>query len=170
MVAGRKPKPTELKKLEGNPGHRPLPSNEPRYDEAGDRAPTGMSNEGRKYWHAIARQVIESGVLRTVDVPAFVLMAEHYGLAMRAVKAIEDRERLTVIDENGNERKVPLLQVFRDNAAAYRAFASEFGMTPASRPKVHGQADGEQLSLADELFGMVTAAQALAQEKKDQHD
>lgn len=170
MAVGRKPKPTEIKKLAGNPGHRPLPSNEPQYDEASDRAPTGMSDEARKYWHALARQVIGSGVLRTVDVPAFVLMAEHYALAMRAAKDIEERDSLTVLDENGNERKVPHLQVFRDNAAAYRMFAAEFGMTPASRPKVHGQADGEQLSLADELFGMVRQAQAQAQEKKDSND
>lgn len=173
-MAGRKPKPTAVKQLEGNPGHRPLPSNEPRYDAASDRAPTGMSDDARKLWHNIAHQVIGAGVLRTVDVPAFALMAEHYAIAMQAAHDIAalrvEREAdagkpqaispLLVIDANGLARKTPLLQVFRDNAAAYRAFAAEFGLTPSSRARIHVQGDGEQMSLADELFGMIRKAEA----------
>lgn len=172
-MAGRKPKPTAVKKLEGNPGHRALPSNEPRYDAASDRAPTGMSEDARKLWHSIAHDVIGAGVLRTVDVPAFTLMAEHYALAMEAAREVaalveskpgEDGESqrlspLLVIDSNGNERKTPLLQVFRDNAAAYRAFAAEFGLTPSSRARIHVQGDADQPSLADELFGMIQRAE-----------
>lgn len=154
-MAGRKPKPTAVKKLEGNPGHRPLPANEPQYEAANDRAPTGMTAEARKFWHKLAEQVIGAGVLRTVDVPAFVLMAEHYALAMRAIDEIAGYAGLTTEDRNGEERKLPLLQVFRDNAAAYRTFAGEFGLTPSSRARIHVQGDGEQMSLADELFGMI---------------
>ena len=96
-----------------------------------------------------------AGVLRTVDVPAFVLMAEHYALALRAIGEIADNDYLTTEDRNGAERKLPQLQVFRDNAAAYRMFATEFGLTPSSRARIHVQGDGEQLSLADELFSMI---------------
>lgn len=174
-MAGRKPKPTAVKKLEGNPGHRALPSNEPRYDAASDRAPTGMSEDARKLWHQIAHDVIGAGVLRSVDVPAFTLMAEHYALAMEAAREIAamvaaraagDAEKrlspLLTVDSNGNERKTPLLQVFRDNAAAYRAFAAEFGLTPSSRARIHVQGDADQPSLADELFGMIHTAEAEA--------
>lgn len=158
-MAGRKPKPTAVKKLEGNPGHRALPSNEPRYDAASDRAPTGMSEDARKLWHQIAHDVIGAGVLRSVDVPAFTLMAEHYALAMEAFREIADAQSLTVTDSNGLERKSPLLQVARDNAAAYRAFAAEFGLTPSSRARIHVQGDADQPSLADELFGMIQRAE-----------
>lgn len=174
-MAGRKPKPTAVKKLEGNPGHRALHSNEPRYDAASDRAPTGMSEDARKLWHSIAHDVIGAGVLRSVDVPAFTLMAEHYALAIEAVREItamvdgqqdSNEEKhlspLLTIDSNGNARKTPLLQVFRDNAAAYRAFATEFGLTPSSRARIHVQGDADQPSLADELFGMIHTAEAEA--------
>lgn len=114
-----------------------------------------MSAEARKFWHRIAEQVIGAGVLRTVDVPAFVLMAEHYALALRAAEEIAGNDYLTTEDRNGAERKIPQLQVFRDNAAAYRAFAAEFGLTPSSRTRIHVAAEGEQLSLADELFAMI---------------
>ncbi len=154
-MSGRKPKPTAVKKLEGNPGHRPLPSNEPQYEAASERAPTGMTAEARKFWHKLAEQVIEAGVLRSVDVPAFALMAEHYALAMRAIDEIAEVDYLTTEDRNGAQRKLPQLQVFRDNAAAYRMFATEFGLTPSSRARIHVQGDGEQLSLADELFAMI---------------
>lgn len=40
---GRKPKPTELKLLEGNPAKRPLNKNEPNPEKKAPRCPTGTN-------------------------------------------------------------------------------------------------------------------------------
>ena len=52
MQRGTKPKPTRLKALEGNPGRRPLPKNEPVVEEPLGSAPDnwpGVAKElGRK--------------------------------------------------------------------------------------------------------------------------
>jgi P27 family predicted phage terminase small subunit len=113
-----------------------------------------MSTEALRLWRRIAPAVIELGILSELDVPAFVLMAEHYSVAMQAAQAISE-DGLTAVDENGAERKHPLLQVLRDNSTAYRMYAAEFGLTPGSRGRLHVAPDAEQLSLADELFGMI---------------
>ena len=157
MTRGRKPKPEAIKQLSGNPGKRKSDIPEtPQPAEASARAPRGLSGEARKFWHGIATELIELGVLRTVDVPAFVLMAEHYSLARKASGQLLELDTLTTVDKNEAERKHPLLQVFKDNAQAYRLFAAEFGLTPSSRSRLHIVAGtAEQLSLAEELFGIV---------------
>ena len=45
---GRKPKPTAIKELEGNPGGRPLNPNEPRPDKKAPRCPSWLEEEAKK--------------------------------------------------------------------------------------------------------------------------
>jgi P27 family predicted phage terminase small subunit len=146
-----------LKKLAGNPGKRPLNEREPQPRVASARLPRGLTPGAQKYWRGMARELIELGMLTAADVPAFILMAEHYGVARQAAHdLVKDGElELTVVDVNGNLRKHPLLQVLRDNAAAYRMFAVEFGLTPSSRSRIKVEpAEGEK-SLAEMLFESV---------------
>ena len=58
-IRGRKPKPTNLKVLEGNPGKRPLPTNEVKTSKEGSTLPPsglkkmlrGNGNGWEKYWN-----------------------------------------------------------------------------------------------------------------------
>jgi P27 family predicted phage terminase small subunit len=148
---GPKPKPTELKKLAGNPGKRPLNSQEPQPEPASTRCPHGLSDGAKKFWRKQAKQMIELGVLTSADVPAFILMAEHLAIAREAREIIAD-SGLMDKDVNGVDRKHPLLQVWRDNSTAYRMYASEFGLTPSSRSRLKVTAPEEEPSLAELLF------------------
>ena len=47
-MAGRKPKPTRLKIIQGNPGKRPLNKNEPQPERRLMRAPSHLSEEAKK--------------------------------------------------------------------------------------------------------------------------
>lgn len=105
-------------------------------------------------WRRLADDLIDLGIMTDVDVPAFVLMAEHYGIARNAATEIAE-QGMTTQDEHGMQRKHPLLQVFRDSSAAFRSYAAEFGMTPSSRSRLNVTPTAEQLSLADELFGLL---------------
>lgn len=159
---GRKPKPTAQKVLEGNPGKRRLTVGEPRPGASQvRRMPRGLSPRAQELWHRLADDMADLGMFSDVDIPAFMLMAEHYAVA-RAALAIVTEDGMTVVDENGLARKHPLLQVFRDNSTAFRAYATEFGMTPSSRARLGARPEGEQLSLADELFGLMEQADEAA--------
>ena len=48
---GRKPKPTAMKVLEGNPGGRPLNKNEPKPDKKAPRCPAWLEEEAKKECH-----------------------------------------------------------------------------------------------------------------------
>ena len=51
-MRGRKPKPTALKLIAGNPGHRPLNKKEPKvvYVEGDIKAPKFLKGEAKKEW------------------------------------------------------------------------------------------------------------------------
>lgn len=113
-----------------------------------------MSAGARKFWHEMAREMIALGVLTAADVPAFILMAEHYGVAREAARQVAE-QGLTVVDATGSLRKNPVLQVLRDNSTAFRMFAVEFGLTPSSRSRLKIAPAEEERSLAEMLFESV---------------
>ena len=165
---GRRPKPTAVKELAGNPGHRPLNASEPQPRASRARTPRGLGDEGGRFWRKYAPALAALGVLTEVDEPALRMAAEHFELALRAATELREgvmipaetgvgpTQRvltgLLMEDADGNLRKNPLLQVLRDQSAALRSYLTEFGMTPAARSKLHVEI-AEQLSMADILFG-----------------
>ncbi len=53
-MAGRKPKPTAMKKLEGNPGKRKLNTNEPVPARGMPACPDWLLPEAKKEWKCLA--------------------------------------------------------------------------------------------------------------------
>lgn len=159
---GPAPKPTALRKLQGNPGKRGLNRNEPKPDADSIDKPYGLATHHKhvaKLWDELAPELQQLGILTNIDTMAFRLMLHHYDLAIQAVNQVQ-REGLTRRDENNVERKNPALQIFRDNSAAYRRYAAEFGVTPSSRSRLDVQQGAEQLALGDILVQAIFNAEA----------
>ena len=153
MTRGPKPKPTELKKIQGNPGHRPLNARQPQ-PKTPVRRPRDLGKGlARRFWNEHAAELERLNILTGVDSAAFRLMAEHYAIAVQAVNELK-AEGLSVEGKDG-VKKNPLAQVFKDNSIAFKAFAAEFGMTPSARVRLRLPDEAEQLSLADQLFQAV---------------
>jgi hypothetical protein len=58
---GRKPKPTAVKELAGNPGKRALNKHEPE-PTAGDLlCPEGVEGEARREWYRVVDELIKMG-------------------------------------------------------------------------------------------------------------
>lgn len=150
---GPKPKPTELKKVQGNPGHRPLNGQQPK-PKTPVKRPRGMGGLQKRFWNEYAEELERLQVLTGVDSAAFRLMADHYAIAIQAVKELQE-QGLTVETKNEGTKKNPFAQIFKDNSLAFRAYASEFGMTPSARTRLKMPAEAEQLSLAEQLFQAV---------------
>ncbi len=159
-MAGRRPKPTAVKQLQGNPGKRVLNDSEPQPGRSSARAPRGLGMEGGRFWRRYAPALAALGVLTEVDEPALRLAAEHYEVAVRAATQLHDEE--LVLEGRDGAKKNPLTQILRDNSTALRGFLTEFGMTPASRSKIRIEND-EQPSLAEELFRVASERAALAE-------
>lgn len=134
-MPGPPPKPTALKRLAGNPGKRALNDSEPQPERVAPARPRGLPKGARSFWDAHAEKLEQLGILTEVDGPAFTMMARHFDIATRAAKQIE-AEGLTVDDFNGAVRKHPLLQVWRENSAAFLRYAAQFGLTPSARSRL----------------------------------
>ena len=59
---GRKPKPTSLKVLEGNPGKRALNDTEPKPEKKAPKCPTWLNKEAKKEWKRIATELEALGI------------------------------------------------------------------------------------------------------------
>lgn len=153
-MKGRKPTPTAVKQLHGNPGKRAINKREPKPKTAVKR-PWGLGQgEQRKFWDEHAPELERMQVLTGIDSAAFRLMAEHYAFAVQAAKELREGGELTVEGREG-PKKHPLMQVLRDNSQMFKSYAVEFGMTPSARARLTLPADAEQLSLADMLFDAI---------------
>ena len=62
-MRGRKPTPTALKVLHGNPGKRKLPVNEPSPREGTADPPEWLEPEAQETWRNIARELQYAKVL-----------------------------------------------------------------------------------------------------------
>lgn len=63
-MAGRKPKPTAIKKLEGNPGKRKLNTKEPIPAKGMPECPEWLLAEAKKEWERLADLMNQMGFLQ----------------------------------------------------------------------------------------------------------
>lgn len=158
MTRGRKPNPTAKKKLQGNPGKRKISKREP----AAKRtviAPAHLDEISQAFLDRVRPGLDEMRVMADVDLPALELMAQHFALAWRAAEIVKAQGLITK-DAFGGMHKHPMLQVMKDNSAAYRSFAAEFGLTPSSRTRLQTPELPDEDALEKAFFG------AVIQEKK----
>ena len=79
-MAGRKPKPTALKVLEGDrgKGRRPLNEHEPIPPKGGIKCPSWLLPEAKKEWKRLAASLEAMGVLTMADLTAFAGYCQAY--------------------------------------------------------------------------------------------
>ena len=70
-MAGRKPKPTAVKKLEGNPGKRKLNTKEPNPGKGMPDCPAWLLPEAKTEWIRLSEKLNQMGVLTEIDRSAF---------------------------------------------------------------------------------------------------
>lgn len=64
---GRKPKPTHLKLVTGNPGKRALNENEPKPPPSLPSPPSHLDEEARLEWERLSEQLYALGCLSEID-------------------------------------------------------------------------------------------------------
>ena len=92
---GRKPTPTAIKELEGNPGKRPLNKNEPKPTKKAPPCPKWLEPEAKKEWRRLAKKMEQLGVLTEVDMAAFAGYCQAYARWREAEDFISRAKELT---------------------------------------------------------------------------
>ena len=140
--SGRKPKPTVLKLLEGNPGRRPLNQNEPKSQVRLPRVPEHLSDEAKKEWRRLGHLLVRMGVMTEADADALALLCTSWARWLEAEEQLR-RYGIVIKSPSGYPIQSPYLSIARQSMAELRSLLSEFGLTPASRSRVNATAPVE---------------------------
>jgi P27 family predicted phage terminase small subunit len=154
MTAGRKPLPTAIKELNGNPGKRALNREEPRpvRPRRVPPPPEHLRGLAKTKWQKIAAQLHRMGVLTEVDQDALARYCITYKRWREAEKQVE-RDGEVILTTNGNQVQNPYLSIANRCMAQLNSLGSEFGLTPSSRAKVHAEPPPDESALEKKLFG-----------------
>ena len=150
---GRKPKPTAMKQLEGNPGKRKLNSNEPQPERTAPECPDWLSDEAKTEWHRLADVMEAMGILTEIDMAAFAGYCQSYARWKEAEEFIT-RHGAIVKTPSGYWQQVPQVSIAQQYLKDMHKFAEQFGLTPASRSRIVADVQkNEYIDEMDKLLG-----------------
>lgn len=149
--SGRKPKPTAVKVLEGNPGKRSLNRQEPKPEKKAPRCPAWLEDEAKKEWKRMARQMEQLGILTEIDMAAFAGYCQAYARWKEAEEYIS--EHGTVMKAlSGYCQQVPQVSIAQTYLKIMNRFCEQFGLTPSSRSRIVAENGEDKESDAMELL------------------
>jgi len=140
---GRKKVPTALKRLKGRPlgalidGEFMPPAELPT-------PPKELSRDARKEWRRISKDLYLQGILTKYDRAALAIHCQLYGRWVMAERMLREEAKkdpinfgLVIHTENGNLIQNPLVGICNKSARDCLRYATEFGLTPNARMRIH---------------------------------
>ena len=132
---GRKPTPTAIKELEGNPGKRKLNDREPRPEKKAPSCLKWLEPEAKKEWRRLAKKMELMGVLTEVNMAAFAGYCQAYARWKEAEEFITQHGTI-VKTPSGYWQQVPQVSIAQTYLKMMQKFAEQFGLTPAARSRI----------------------------------
>lgn len=134
-MRGRKPIPTQLKLLSGNPGKRPLNEGEPQPAPLAPSCPPELSQAAKEEWNRLVPELVALGLMTRLDRAALAAYCQAYAIYLDAIQAVQKYGQL-VKSPNEYPMMSPYLTIANRQAEIMIRIASEFGFTPASRSRI----------------------------------
>lgn len=134
-MRGRKPKPTGIKELEGNPGKRPMNSAEPRLPKKAPSCPQWLEPEAKKEWKRLAKTMEILGTLTEADRSSFAAYCQAYARWVEAEKFISENGS-TFETDKGYKQQIPQVSIGQTYLKIMQKAAAEFGLTPSARTRI----------------------------------
>jgi P27 family predicted phage terminase small subunit len=134
-MPGPRPKPTYLKLLAGNPGHRPLPENEPEPDGDLLDPPAYLNARAQAIWRDHIANA-PKGLLKKLDTNAlerFCVAKERWE---NAYERVCEAGSIISVGQRGQFAHNPFLSVMNQQSQRMREASDELGFSPAARTRV----------------------------------
>ena len=154
-MRGRKPKPTHLKVLEGNPGKRAITDDEPKPRPVTPKCPSWLMPEAKREWKRLVPELEALGLLTVVDGGALAACCQAYGRMAEAERFLSMVGKtkdgkptgLMFKTDSGYYQQFPQVSIAQRYAQQYKGFLALFGLSPADRARLTTKEAGE----ADEM-------------------
>lgn len=139
-MRGRKPKPTQQKILEGNPGGRALNRAEPEPPGPGadfDTPPPELADDpvAAAEWTRLAPMLRRCRQITEADRSALVALCLEWARYLDATRRVR-RNGLVVVSPNGYPMPNPYLSIATKALVGCNKLWAELGLTPSSRSRV----------------------------------
>lgn len=132
---GRKPDPTALKLVKGNPGKRPLNDKEPRLETRIPPCPKYLEGEARKEWRRITKQLQINHLITEADRSLLAAYCQAYKIWVDATEKV-NKHGTVIKAPSGFPVQSPFVSIANKQVEIMIKLASEFGMSPASRTRI----------------------------------
>jgi P27 family predicted phage terminase small subunit len=131
-MRGRKSKPTQLKVLQGNPGKRPLNSDEPAFPALQSDCPEHLVKASAKEWDRMKGLFASHNVFTEADRSALTAYCTVWGRWLEADGNVR-KSGMLVKSPSGYAIQNPWLSIANKAFDQMTKLMTEFGMTPSSR-------------------------------------
>ena len=148
-MKGRKPKPSVLRLIEGNPGGRPLPQDEPQPRVCLPSCPRWLSLEAKREWRRLGPRLRAAGIMTELDGTALALLCQTWSRWKDAEERV-DRFGAVVQGSHGQVMRSPYTRIAAQALDQLLRLLVEFGMTPSSRARVHGLSPASEVDPVEE--------------------
>ena len=133
-VRGRKPKPVELRVIEGNREHRKIPkAPKPRKNKNIPDPPGWLVKYAKTEWKRIVPELYNLGLLTKIDTTALEAYCQCYARWREAEEKLKVEVSIT---DNGYESPSAYINISNKYSKEMRSYLVEFGMTPSSRTRI----------------------------------
>ncbi len=146
-MRGRKPKPTKLKVLTGNPGKRPLNHNEPRPEPAVPDCPPELSGAAQCEWNRLVGELSKLNLRTHLDRTALAAYCNAYAINVGRDNTGDPEVRF---DGEVAERLSGPVALCRDRQSPSRDHAADI-----RRVRIHAGQSGEDRRAATGAGGVV---------------
>lgn len=160
-MRGRKPHPTHLKLVKGDPGRgrRPINKNEAHPERALPKPPAHLQDEAKVEWGRVVDELYNLGLLTNLDRAALGAYCQAYARWATAEEALARMaakdpvtQGLLIQTKQGNAIQNPLVGAANKAAADMVRYAAEFGMTPSARSRISAEKRQEEADPAAAYF------------------
>jgi P27 family predicted phage terminase small subunit len=143
MTAGRKPKPTNLKLIQGTyRADRANPS-EPKPRAVIPPCPKFLQGEARKQYKKTAKKLARIGLMTELDDMALAMLCAGWQELLDATDQV-NQGGILIKSPSGLPVLNPYLTVANQAIKKVRALLAEFGMTPGSRSRIQTAATSDE--------------------------
>jgi len=143
VTRGRRPIPTRLKYLTGNPGKRPMNKFEPRPEPAIPECPSELGPSAKQEWDRLVGELAQLNLLTNLDRAALAAYCGAYALWANATEQIQKYGAM-IKSPSGYPVQSPYIAIANRQAEIMIRIASEFGFTPASRSRISTKQSEDQ--------------------------
>lgn len=134
-MRGRKPKPTRLKLIEGNPGKRRINAREPNPRLAIPTCPAHLNPSAKAEWKRLVRQMHTLGIVTDLDRSALAAYCQAYGRWVEAEKKLKETPLLIKLP-SGYIQQSPWLAMANKQLELMHKYMSDLGLSPLARTRV----------------------------------